>query len=82
MRALLAVLLMGCAAKPAVGERCPGGMMAASPFCPAPPCVAGEVRDRLKNRCVRVLTLRRLGAFRTLHVARLRRYLSGRGVLA
>ena len=46
---------MGCAAKPAVGERCPGGMMAASPFCPAPPCVAGEVRDRLKNRCVRVL---------------------------
>ncbi len=57
VRALLAVLLIGCAAKPAVGERCPrAAVMASSPFCPAPPCVAGEVRDLLKNSCVRVVT--------------------------
>lgn len=34
VRALLAVLLIGCAAKPAGVERCPGGAaVAASPFC-------------------------------------------------
>ncbi len=47
VRALLAMLLIGCAAKPAAVERCPGGAaIAASPFCVSRKDAAATFCDR------------------------------------